>query len=372
MVNRKPKYILVAPLDWGLGHTARCVPLIAYIRSLGHIPVFAGNASQRSFIEEIFGGIDFIHLEGYKINYSRWNKWGQAGLLSQMPRILNTINSEHKWLLQLSGQRQIDGIISDNRYGLYHPGIPSVILTHQLRVQTGLWNLADRAVQKIHYKYLNRFAATWVVDTPGIPNLGGKLSHTGVLPNRSEYIGLLSRFATMDADIVRRGGWNLEFEPLLMVLLSGPEPQRSGLSRILWQQLQSYNSNAIFIEGSEHAPAPATIPPHITYHKRLAGKELAALLHQAGIIICRSGYSTLMDLVALQKKAILIPTPGQTEQEYLGRLLHTQGIFYCTKQNAFHLQTALNEAQQFPYHSPSLQQSYTLYKKVLEDWIETL
>jgi predicted glycosyltransferase len=360
----EPKKILIAPLDWGLGHTARCIPLIRHIKSLGHIPLVAGNASQEFFIKETFGNIDFIHLPGYKIIYSKWNRFSQAGLLSQLPGINKTINNEHKWLRELSQNMQIDGIVSDNRYGLFHPQIPSVIMTHQLLVQSGMGNIANRAVQKIHYRYLERFNNIWVVDNPGIPNLAGKLSQTNVLPRNTKYIGLLSRFEGAEKD--SSPGDNL------LILLSGPEPQRSILSGLLWRQVQRYSGKVIFIEGNEAAIQPSLIPSHITYYKRLTDQHLAPLLHDAGMVICRSGYSTIMDLAALHKKAILIPTPGQTEQKYLARYLNEQSMFYTAKQKGFNLDATLKEAQQFPFHFPDLRQSYSVYKKVVKEWIEEL
>jgi predicted glycosyltransferase len=364
LATHQPKHILFAPLDWGLGHTTRCIPLIRYMQSLGHVPVIAGNASQRTFIEDTFGPIDFIHLEGYNIRYSRWNRIGQAGLLAQMPRILATIKAEHNWLLQVTKERQIDGIISDNRYGLHHPAIPSVILTHQLQVQTGIGDFADRALQKLHYTFLKRFHQTWVVDIPGTPNLGGKLSHPATLPQHNKYIGLLSQFEEMPH--------NNNAGNHLLILLSGPEPQRTDLARILWQQALQHNGPITFIEGSESATTPPTIPAHINYHKRLTTQQLAPILADADIVTSRSGYSTLMDLIALRKKAIIIPTPGQTEQQYLGKHLHAQGLFYCAPQKGFDLQTALKEATQFPFHSLAIDGEFDGYKTVVEEWINTL
>jgi spore coat polysaccharide biosynthesis predicted glycosyltransferase SpsG len=361
-----PKHILIAPLDWGLGHTTRCVPLIRQILSLGHVPVFAGNASQRSFIEETFGAIDNIHLEGYNITYSGWNKVAQAGLLSQLPSIQRTINTEHKWLMQLCLERQIDGIISDNRYGLFHSAIPTVILTHQLQVQTGLGNLADRAIQKIHYKYLERFNETWVVDAGGNMNLGGKLSHPTTFPHGARYIGLLSRFGE------KRNSNNEQKSGPILILLSGPEPQRSILAQMLWQQAVEYKEPITFVEGSDTAYRPKNIPSHITWYNRLTNEQLAPLLNNAAMVICRSGYSTLMDLVAMWQKAIVIPTPGQTEQKYLGHNLHEKGIFYSAKQGGFKLGNTLDTACEFPYHRLELNEHFLLHKQVLEDWIVRL
>jgi len=364
--SHQSKHILISPLDWGLGHTARCAPLIRYIRSLGHKVTIAGNAWQRSFIEETFGAIDFIHLDGYDIVYSASNKILQAGLISQLPKVLNTINYEHKWLLQVAGELQPDGIISDNRYGLYHPTIPSVIITHQLRVQSGVGDLADSGIQKQHYKFLNRFQETWVADTGGTPNLAGKLSHPANLPRTAKYIGLLSRFAELPLSPS-----NTKNDELL-ILLSGPEPQRSILSGILWKHSVVYPGHVTFVEGNEAAAPPASVPPNISYYKRLTESALGPLLINAGMVICRSGYSTIMDLVALQKKAILIPTPGQTEQEYLGKHLHNSGVFYCTRQDRFDLNASMKAAALFPFAVPALQHSFNDHKSVINDWLLTL
>lgn len=362
MVSNEPKYILIAPLDWGLGHTTRCIPVISYLHELGHIPIVAGNAVQEAVVKAHFPDITFIALEGYNIFYSKWNKWAQAGLLRQLPHIQKVIKAEHEWLKQLAQERRIDGIISDNRYGLFHEDIPSVIITHQLQVLTGLGALADRLVQKIHYQYLDRFGATWVADVPGTPNLAGKLAHTALLPQRVEYIGLLSRFYNGLANAAGSAGG-----PLL-VLLSGPEPQRSILSAILWRQVLAYKGEVIFAEGSTSAATPPDIPPHIAYHKILVNDVLYNAIASAGMVICRSGYSSLMDLVALNKKAILIPTPGQTEQEYLGSALHRAGVFYAAKQDGFVLDRALAAAKVFPYKLLPAE-GYDIHRQVIRKWL---
>jgi UDP:flavonoid glycosyltransferase YjiC (YdhE family) len=364
LVTRKHKHILIAPLDWGLGHTTRCVPLIRFIQQKGHIPVFAGNETQCSFIEDTFGPIDFIHLEGYNITYSKWNQYAQMGLLSQLPHILGAIKNEHRWLQNLVAEGKIDGVISDNRYGLYHPAIPSVILTHQLQIQSGFGNVADNIVRKLHYKFLNRFNDVWVVDSPSSLGIAGKLSHPNKLPNNTTYIGALSQFEN------RASAANTNKDQLL-ILLSGPEPQRTVLSAILWQQMQEYNGKVVFVEGSESAPNPASIPANVEWHKRLNAKALEPILCDAGMVVCRSGYSTIMDLIALQKQAILIPTPGQTEQEYLATRLHKAGIFFSAPQKNFELQEALSASANFN-NTTDQKDSFQLYKPVLKNWLEQL
>ena len=370
MPTNKPKKILIAPLDWGLGHTARCIPIIGHILRLGYVPVVACNQWQRSFIEATFSDIEYIHLDGYNITYSKWNRIAQSGLLSQLPRITNTIKKEQLWLRQHAMKTQIDGIISDNRYGLYLHGTPSVILTHQLQVQTGMGLLPDRLVQKLHYNYLNHFSETWIPDMSGANNMGGILSQPSQLPGHYRYIGLLSRFEE-EAPLAGTEESDFSAQPLL-ILISGPEPQRGQLSHILWQQALAHAGAVVFVDGSASAIVPGDVPPHITYHKLLTGDDLKNLLAAASMVICRSGYSSLMDLVALGKRAILIPTPGQTEQEYLAKHLTERGIFYSVPQNKFDLQRHLDEAITFPFHPLPRVGPFGMYKAVLEDWISSL
>ncbi len=364
MAIRAPKNILIAPLDWGAGHTTRCVPLIQHLLEQGHNPIVAGNTAQLAFIKETYPAISTVYLEGYNITYSGWNRVAQAGLLMQMPGILRAIKQEHQWLQHTAKELKIDGVISDNRYGLHHSTIPSVILTHQLHIMSGMGSAVDNMVQRMHYKYLNRFSATWVVDTEKEPSLAGALSHSSKMPAQYKYIGLLSRFAEKNQAVAS--------DKSLLILLSGPEPQRIHLSRLLWEQALRYSGKIIFAEGSDNAIAPAEIPAHISYHKRLGNDALAHTLQEVDMVICRSGYSTIMDLVATKKRAILIPTPGQTEQEYLGKYLHEKGMFYSTPQSGFDLNNTIAAASSFPFKPFNADGAYEMYRKVLAEWLLTL
>ncbi len=353
--------ILVAPLDWGLGHTTRCVPVIQHLQSLGHTAVFAGNDWQRQYIVKTFPGIETIHLEGYNVEYSKKGGGFMAKLFAQLPGLLKTIRYEHQWVQQQAELLQINGIISDNRYGLYHPTIPSVIMTHQVLAQSGMGPFADNLLKRIHYKQLERFKDCWVVDVPGTPNLAGKLAHPDVMPANAQYIGLLSQVEPMSVS-----------EQHLLILFSGPEPQRTLLADMLWQQVQQYKGKVVFVEGSDKVTDKGTIPAHITYHKRITKEVLQPLIAAANMVVCRSGYSTLMDLVVLNKKAILVPTPGQTEQEFLGRHLHKEGVFYHAPQKGLDLLTALKGAETFPFHKLPLANAQYQYKVVLENWLQKL
>jgi UDP:flavonoid glycosyltransferase YjiC (YdhE family) len=358
------KQILISPLDWGLGHTTRCVPIIAYLQQLGHHVVFAGNDWQRSFITESFPGIETIHLDGYNVNYSRRGSAFMLNVFAQLPGLLRAIRKEREWLNDIVAKRDFHGIISDNRYGLHHPAVPSAFMTHQLRAQSGFGNLTDGMVMKLHYRHISKFNDNWVIDVPGVPNLGGRLSHPLTLPPGARYMGLLSQVAEETA--------KPDGEQHLLVLLSGPEPQRTMLSELLWKQALKYNGSLVFVEGSAKAVNHSHIPSHIIHHSRVTKEILTGLIRNAHLVICRSGYSTLMDLVALDKKAILIPTPGQTEQEYLGKHLHKEGVFMAASQKEFDLEKALFRSKQFPFVKLDLPNAFQRHRQVLENWINNL
>ncbi|MEI8278797.1 MAG: glycosyltransferase [Bacteroidota bacterium] len=364
MITKTSKRFLVAPLDWGLGHTTRIIPFIRYLHTLKHTVVFAGNEAQRQFISQTFPNIDTLHLDGYAVHYSK-SRWAfMPSMLAQVPRLLGVLRKEHQWLLQQCATQHFDAIISDNRYGLYHPTIPSVILTHQLQILTGLGFLADNELQRIHYGLLKKFNSCWVVDVPASPNLSGKLAHPSHPLPTAKYLGLLSQLQPTNVPTYTGDH--------LLILLSGPEPQRTILASLLWQQALEHKGKVVFVEGSTSAIPPAYIPPHIQYHSQLTASALQPILSQAAMVICRSGYSTLMDLVAMHKKAILIPTPGQTEQEYLAKHLHAQGVFYSHPQKGFDLSTALFSAAQFPYKSLHLSDAHNIYKYVIDAWLKNI
>lgn len=363
MSSNASKRILIAPLDWGLGHTSRCVPIIESLLVNGHQALFAGNEWQRSFIVQTFPGIETIHLDGYNVTYSRHAFSFMFAIMKQMPGLIQIVKKENGWLKSLVRSQKIDGIISDNRYGLYHQGIPSVIMTHQLMALSGMGRLSDNMLQRFHYGYIQKFGKCWVVDVQGEPNLSGKLGHPERLPDNAAYLGLLSQFSKQE----RKSDGDY-----LLVLLSGPEPQRTFLSEKLWAQILQYEGKAVFVEGSNAVKEPTSIPAHITYYKQLTREQLTPILNGASLVICRSGYSTLMDLVMLDKNAVLIPTPGQTEQEYLARHLHGSGVFLSGSQKNFVLDKALKEAKSFPFVKLVLNDGFKQYERSLADWVNKL
>jgi UDP-N-acetylglucosamine transferase subunit ALG13 len=265
-------------------------------------------------------------------------------MIRQSPRILKAISAEHKWLRDVISDYQPDAVISDNRYGLYHPKIKSIFITHQLQIKSSAGKWGDKLLQKRNYKFINRFTECWVPDVAGNDNLSGELSHPLKMPAVPvKYIGPLSRFSKKEIG---------EKKGHLLLLLSGPEPQRSKLEEILIHEILHYNETATVVRG---LPGNKTFIPStgmLQFYNHLPADELNREMQKAEFIISRSGYSTVMDAMALHKKCIFIPTPGQTEQEYIGKYLMSKRIALCVPQKNFSLTSVLEAARNFQFNIP--------------------
>lgn len=366
-MSKKQLRILVAPLDWGLGHVSRTIPIIRSLREMGHEVLFAGDNSQQRFVAGHFPALTFLHLRGYNVRYSRKKSTLLLKIISQIPSILRSIRYERKWLTRAIEEHRIDAVISDNRYGLYHAHIPCVIMTHQLQVLSGSGWPIDALLLRLHYRYLQRFRECWIVDVADEKhNLSGIMGHPSMMPlMRTRYIGLLSQFRPDTNRPLRK-------DPEVLILLSGAEPQRGIWAAQLWKKALKSDHSIVFVAGSEQAEIPEYIPSHVHFYDRLSGTALTRELDHADYVICRSGYSSIMDLVALGKRAILIPTPGQTEQEYLAKHMQEMGLFPAARQQKFDIDTSIVNAGLFPYATHDFSEAFSIHTRMLEEWLSSV
>jgi UDP-N-acetylglucosamine transferase subunit ALG13 len=342
MTSLAGKKLLVAPLDWGLGHATRCVPVIRDLLNNNCEVWLAGEGAQEKLLREEFPSLAFLPLKGYRIKYAKKALTGK--ILLQIPSILRSVKEENKWLKEQVSKFGFEAVISDNRYGLYHEKVFSVFITHQLCIKSSLGKWTEKILQQWNYKFINRFHECWVPDEEGENNLAGELSHPAKLPKVPvKYIGALSRFFSFSP--LRDGG----IKDHLLIILSGPEPQRTILENKVVDQIVNYPATATIVRGlpGEKDIIPSTNTIH--FYNHLSSEELNNEAMKAEFIISRSGYSTVMDIAALRKKSILIPTPGQTEQEYLGDHLMKKQFSFCLDQNSFSLLKNVEEARNFEY-----------------------
>ena len=324
--NPKDKLkILIAPLDWGLGHVTRCIPIIRSLKNQNCDLILAADEDTFLILKKEFPTLVILRLFGYKIKYSQDKKWLAFKLILQLPKLAITISKEHRWLKAMINIYHPDIVISDNRLGMHNNSIISIYITHQLNIKTGN-AIFDKIINTIHNSFIKKYDQCWVPDFKE-NGLAGDLSHPGKLKSNTVYLGALSRFEKLS---VERKIYDL------LISISGPEPQRTVFENMIFSQLKKNQKNVLVVRGLP-AEKKKIEPPNsfIEIVNHLPAAELNNAFLQSGIIICRSGYTTVMDLIKLQQKAIMVPTPGQVEQEYLATYLFEKEIYYSISQHEF-------------------------------------
>jgi UDP-N-acetylglucosamine transferase subunit ALG13 len=375
-MNSSSLRVIISPLNWGLGHATRCIPVIRELQALQCEIIIGANGAAANILSREFPELKLIITPGKTIRYSQTRVGFAFAIFWQLPALWQQIRKEKKWLQQQVEIWQPNLIISDNRYGMYHSSVPSVLITHQLGIKTGWGKLADRMVQVLLYRLLKNFKEVWIPDFQGAYSIAGLLSHPiHTPPIPAYYIGLLNRFLLQQKTLSSiaepttstESIWGTQKHPSLLILLSGPEPQRSILESILKIQIADYAGNVVLLRGlpennvrdADHSGTHQALSLFYGEEKvqlidHLAAADLLEKIKNADIILCRSGYTSLMELLPLQKKLILIPTPGQAEQEYLARYCEEKGYAISINQHSIQLNNLINKATKFPYQKLSL------------------
>lgn len=324
--------ILVAPLDWGLGHATRCIPIIQRLLEHGAVPVIGADNGPLAVLTSEFPTLEHVRIPGIEVRYSdgedqRWS------MLRQFPRLVSSIGKEQASFRSILGKLKFDAVISDQRFGLHSADMPSVLITHQV---FPFAPMAQCVLRKVNRHHMTRFDRCWIMDVPEAPGMAGELSHGRELPPNATYIGTHSRMRTGGA----RSGPDSDGPYRIVAVISGPEPQRSILERLLVEQLHAIPGEHLLVRG---VPMETTRERtgNITMVSHLNGMDLAASLSAAELNVVRSGYTTLMDLEALGRNALIIPTPGQAEQEYLGELHGGTGRHLVQAQHSVDIGAAL-------------------------------
>lgn len=327
----------MAPLGWGLGHATRCIPLIRELQRQGATVVLASDGDALALLRQTFPTLPGLELPGYNVKYKTQSMaWNMAW---QLPKIIRAIWLEHRLVRQLVISQGIDGIISDNRFGCFASKKRSIFLTHQVNIQVPFF-LAKRVINSLNHLIINKFDECWIPDMPSTQNLSGALSHPIKLRLRAKakYIGALSQLQTSNTATKRYDA---------IVVLSGPEPQRTRLEKAIIEQARHLTGQILIVQGRprQHGEAPSFLPKNIEIVASMAGEHLQQAILESSVFIGRSGYSTVMDLARLGNPALLIPTPGQTEQEYLATKFLRENVFFMQKQNELNLGEGIMEAK---------------------------
>jgi uncharacterized protein (TIGR00661 family) len=321
------KRILVAPLNWGLGHATRCIPIINALIEEHFEPIIASDGAALDLLKQEFPKLIHLELPSYHISYSKYGILLKWQLFKNLPKLITAVNKEKNSVQNIIKEYDIKGIISDNRFGVYcsKKVIPSAYITHQLRVYSGITTWFST---KIHHMVIRKYHECWIPDFETNINLSGKLGHIKSHHLNLKYIGVLSRFSSTKTASSMYD---------ITIVLSGPEPQRSILERNLLSTFKNYKGHIILIRGMIENAQTITKNKTITIYNFMTSAELETTIKSSDVIISRSGYTSIMDLAILEKKTFFIPTPGQNEQLYLAKRLEKLKIAPFCNQADFSL-----------------------------------
>ncbi len=329
----KTHRVLIAPLNWGLGHATRCIPIIQEFLQQGVDVIIAADGHPLALLKQEFPQLTFIELAGYNISYPASGSMAMA-MLRQLSKIIRRIGVEHVKLQEIIDKYGITVVISDNRYGMWTPKVPCVFITHQVMIKCpSALRFMEPILYYINKSFIKRYTYCWIPDMEGNENLSGDLSHKYSLPKNASFIGPLSRFSTMKTE-------NIEETYDVMAIVSGPEPQRGIFEKLLLKQLNELPQKSLLVRGVPGTETK-TQSGNVTIVSHLNAQQMLNYIHASKTVVSRTGYSTLMDLVVLGKPAILVPTPGQTEQEYLATHLSNNRSFTIANQHTFDLKKIL-------------------------------
>lgn len=308
--------ILVAPLNWGLGHASRCIPMIHRFLDEGHQVMIGGDGESLTLLRRHFPQLPVLPLAPLRLRYSSGKRQVTA-MLCAIPKLIKNALQDHYILKNCLRTTHIDKVVSDNRFGLYSRRTECVYITHQVHIRLPRpWRWAERLASAVHARVYKRYSELWIPDYEDIDqSLAGELSHPAPQDMPHRYIGPLSRFSLP----VMPEATGLA--PSVVALLSGLEPQRTLLEKEIVARYADSDEQVLIIQGLVGKPQTRICHRNITLLPHINDRQLVDVLQQAKTIIARSGYSTIMDLHALgiQQKAEWIPTPGQPEQGYLAQ-----------------------------------------------------
>jgi len=329
--NIRQKKILICVLNWGIGHAARVIPIIHLLLKHGQTVFLASDGDALAFLRREFPDLEYCELPPYNPVYPKGNTGMMGKILFQMPKFSSAVSQEHSLVERIVKEKRIDIVISDNRYGCYSNRIKSILITHQINIQMpSFYGFLEPFVNFYNWQRIKKFFRVWVPDFRDDRNITGDLSSSNTVGKR--YIGQLSRMRAIP---------NTEKKYDILVLVSGPEPQRTIFENMMRTQLYNYHGASLLVRGQPTGSSEIKTLGRLSEVDFLDTEDLNLAIEQAEMIVCRSGYSTIMDLAKLGKNAILIPTPGQTEQIYLAKVLFHRGTCYYKDQEDFKLSKAM-------------------------------
>jgi uncharacterized protein (TIGR00661 family) len=319
---------LISPLNWGLGHASRIIPIIDYCLKSGKHVVIAGNGSSLELLKMKFPQLKYEHIPSPAMQYGIKSALNFNFYIHAILMFINILR-ERIFTKRIIRKHKIDTIISDNRPGVFNRKIKSIYITHQINIYRSLKeDKFSQIMSRINYRIIKQYNYCWSPDFEAHTTLAGRLSknNTNSLVN---YIGPLSRFSLAQSN----GKFLKKYE--VVCIVSGPEPPRKFFEQLLVSKFSNSTFKTLIIRGLPNEERQMRAIGNVEFLNHCTDEEFLYLINSASHIICRSGYSSVMDMIVTCKNAILIPTPGQPEQEYLAIHLNGKYGFTCMSQNDF-------------------------------------
>lgn len=313
--------VFIAVLNWGIGHASRSVPVIECVIATGADVVIASSGSAMDYLKDHFPQVNVLEIPDKPVAY---HSTGAAiGLLRRSFQQRRINETQKIWMRENVEKLGITHIISDNIYGSIHPGIPAAIITHQIGILSPFFK---KRFDSHLAKWLSKFDEVWIPDEPGEDSIAGKMLVNVFFRGNKKFIGRISRFPK---------GMEDKKDIDLLAVLSGPEPQRTFLERRLVNIFANTPGRHVLVRGLMGGSPLAAVKNVKTYAFLNEG-DLAEVMTRASLVICRSGYTSILDLMRLGAKACLIPTPQQPEQKYLAKRMKEKGWFGMASQKDLH------------------------------------
>lgn len=326
------KRVLVAAMHWGLGHATRSVPLITCLLKNEFEVIIASDGAALNLLMIEFPQLLAIELPSYQISYKSENMF--RNLVNLLPGAYSAIKAEKKSIERLVVEHDVNIIISDNRFGCFSSKCRNIFVTHQINIQTGNF-FFDWVAKKVNLALISKFDQIWIPDAKKEPSLSGILSHHfGKTKLPVKYMGVLSRFESCKES--KKSG--------ILIILSGPEPQKTIFENKILNQALGLRDKITIVRGEVNGRIVKSVRENITVYNYADAPLLNMLMCESEVVVSRSGYTTIMDVAITGSKALLVPTPGQTEQIYLAKHLKEQGLYAIQDQKHFNLEKGIFQA----------------------------
>jgi len=362
--DSQKKKVFIAPLNWGLGHATRLLPLIKFLLAKDYEVYIGASGRSKEVLRQEVKQCKFFDFPEYPIKYPQSRFFVTRFMLIIFPKMLLAMRNEQKKLRILHKKYQFDLIISDNRFSLALGGVRSLLISHQLRYKLP-WPIQkmEWLPEYFNYSHFKKYDRIIVPDIEKNKTLTGELSHNmRYLPeNKLYYLGIMTTLKQK----IREVGESIDY----FVIISGPEPQRTKFEKIILTQVRKLKGRVVIALGKPEKDYKIRMGSSVIY-TYLNRDKISDYLRRAKFIISRPGYTTVMEMIESGKRGLFIPTPGQIEQVYLAKYFMENNWCYSISQYDLDLSTAVKIAKTYPGFPGIFSQTRENLDKLFREVIE--